>query len=96
MTNQQLHAQKYQAQLDEWKADIAKFKAKAIGAKADAQIEMNKLIADLENKVDAANGKLAEFSAAGEDAWENVKKNVESTWDNLKTSVHDAAAKLKA
>lgn len=96
MNDQQLHAQKYQAQLDEWKADIDKLKAKAKGAKADAQIEMNKMIEGLESKVQAANDKLAELSSASGDAWEQVKQNVETTWDSLKTSVHEAVEKIKS
>lgn len=95
MNDRELHTQKYQAQLDEWKADIDKLKAKAKGAKADAQIEMNKMADGLDEKVKEASARLAELSASGEDAWDKVKKNVETTWEDLKTSVHDAVAKLK-
>lgn len=96
MNDKELYAQKYQAQLDEWKADISKLKAKAMGAKADAQLDMNKLVADLEEKVNVASSKLAELSASSEEAWDHVKKNVETTWDALKVSVTDAVANLKA
>ena len=41
MDDKALYRQKRQAQLDEWKADVAKLRARAAGAKADAQIEMN-------------------------------------------------------
>jgi len=34
MNEKELFRQKFQAQLDEWKADIAKLKAKASGAEA--------------------------------------------------------------
>ncbi|HCT40917.1 MAG TPA: coiled coil domain-containing protein [Moraxellaceae bacterium] len=96
MNDKELYAQKYQAQLDGWSADISKLKAKAMGAKADAQIDMNKMVAELEEKVGVANSKLAELSAAGEEAWDKVKKNVETTWDDLKVSVTSAVEKLKS
>ncbi|KHE91831.1 MAG: hypothetical protein K8F52_03055 [Candidatus Scalindua rubra] len=42
MDDKELYQQKKQAQLDEWKAEIDKLKAKASGASADVQLEMNK------------------------------------------------------
>jgi len=44
MNEKELFRQKFQAQLDEWKADIAKLKAKASGAEADVQIAINKQV----------------------------------------------------
>jgi len=44
MNEKELFKQKFQAQLDEWKADIAKLKAKASGAEADVQIAINKQV----------------------------------------------------
>lgn len=35
MNEKELYKQKFHSQLDEWKADINKLKAKASGAKAD-------------------------------------------------------------
>lgn len=96
MTDQSLQTQKFKAQLDEWKADIDKLKARAKGASADAQIEMHKGINALEARVADAGTKLDELSAAGADAWDGLKKNVEHTWDGLKTSMREALDKLKA
>lgn len=96
MTDQSLQTQKFKAQLDEWKADLDKLKARAKGASADARIEMQKRIDALDARVAEAGTKLDELSAAGADAWDGLKKNVEHTWDGLKTSMHDAAARLKS
>lgn len=95
MNDKELYKQKFQAQLDEWKAEINKLKAKSMSAKADAQMEMNSLIADIEAKIKTANEKLNELSEAGEGAWESVKGGVESAWSSLKKSVHDAVARFK-
>ena len=96
MTDQSLHPQKFKAQLEEWKADIDKLKARAKGASADAQIEMQKGIDALDVRVTEAGAKLDELSAAGADAWEGLKKNVDNTWEGLKTSMQDALEKLKS
>ena len=95
MSEKELYRQKYQAQLDEWKAEVAKLKARAAGAKADAQIEMNKHVKELDHRMHDASAKLAELAAASEEGWDSVRKNVEKTWDALKAGVGAAAAKFK-
>jgi Ni,Fe-hydrogenase III large subunit len=95
MSDKELYRQKYQAQLDEWKAEVAKLTARAAGAKADAQIEMNKHLKELEHRMRDAGDKLAELAEASEERWDSVRKNVERTWDALKAGVGAAAAKFK-
>lgn len=51
MNEKELQRQKYQAQLDEWKAEIANLKASAAGAKADAQIELNQHVKELDQRL---------------------------------------------
>lgn len=96
MEDKELYKQKFQAQLDEWKADIAKLKAKADGASADVKLSINAQIEELNSKMQAASGKLAELQEAGESAWESVKEGAESAWASLKKSVSDAADKFKS
>jgi predicted nucleic acid-binding Zn-ribbon protein len=96
MDTKALHKQKLQAQLDEWKADIAKLKAKATSDSADAQIAMKKQFADLETHVEEAQAKMAELGEASEEAWDTLKTGAESTWLSLKTAVGDAMAKFKS
>lgn len=95
MNDKELYRQKRQAQLDEWKADVAKLKARAAGAKADAQLEFNKHAAELEQRLHEAGARLSELAAAGEETWDSARKNVETTWSALKAGVGAAAAKLK-
>jgi len=95
MSEKELYQQKLQAQLEEWKAEIDKLKAKAAGASADAQLEMNRHIGALEGKIEEGKSKLAELAAIGEDAWESVRENMESSWGTLKSAFGDAISKLK-
>lgn len=95
MNEKELYQQKKQAQLDEWQAEVDKLKAKASGASADAQLELNKEIEALEGKIEEGKTKLAEIADASEDAWESVKDGVESAWDSMKSAFSDAAAKFK-
>ena len=83
MSDKELYQQKKQSQLDEWKADVDKLKAKVSGASADAQLEINKQIRDLESKIEEGKVKLSELAEAGEDAWESIKDSVKSAWEKL-------------
>ena len=95
MNDRELYRQKYQAQLDGLKADVAKLKARAAGAKADAQIEMNRHLGELDARMHEAGARLAELAAASEEKWDATRKNVESSWEALKAGVSAAVAKFK-
>lgn len=95
MNEKELYQQEKQAQLDEWKADIDKLKAKASGAGADAQIELNKQVKALEGKIEEGKAKLAEIADASEDAWESIKDGVESAWDSMKSAFSETVDKVK-
>jgi uncharacterized coiled-coil DUF342 family protein len=95
MNEKQLYQQKRQAQLDEWKAEIDKVKAKASGASADVQLQLNQQIKVLEGKIAEGKAKLAEIAGASDEAWESLKGGAESAWDSLKAGFNEAASKFK-
>lgn len=95
MSDKELYQQKLQAQLDIWKADIDKLKAKAAGTTADAKLEMHKQVDVLEAKLEEGKLKLAEFADSGHDAWESLKDGAESVWLSIKSSFNDAKDKFK-
>ena len=87
MDEKELQQQKYQAQLDEWKADADKLKAQLSGASADAQIEMKEQLKALEAKIEDGESKLAELAGAAEEAWDSAKDKMEAAWDSLKSTL---------
>lgn len=95
MDNKELYQQKLQAQLDEWTAEIDKLKAKASGASADAQLQLNNEIEMLQTRIDEAKSKLGELAEAGEDAWESVKGSTETIWNSISSTFRETIAKLK-
>jgi len=88
MSEKSLYEQKIQAEFDTCKANIDKFKAEASGASADAQLEMNKQIKQLEDKMSEGQMKLAELKAATEEKFNDMKKGVESIWQSTKSTMH--------
>lgn len=91
MSDKALYEQKIQAEFDTCKAQVALFKAEATGAKADAQIEMNKQIKQLEDKINEGKTKLAELVNASEDKFDSLKKGVEAIWQSTKSTLHHAS-----
>jgi chromosome segregation ATPase len=94
MNDKELYQQKRQAQLDEWRAEVAKFKAKASGASADAQLELNRQIETLEGRIEECKSRLGQIGNAGEDAWDSIKDGVESAWDSMKSALGEAVRKF--
>ncbi|HEY1076523.1 MAG TPA: hypothetical protein VGE51_07525 [Fontimonas sp.] len=94
MDDKALYQKKQQAQLDEYKAEIDKLKAKASKASADVQLEVNKQIRALETKLDEGRSKLAELAEATGEAWDELKSGVDSAWQSLKKGVSDAGSRL--
>ncbi len=95
MNDKELYMRKLQARIDEWKADIDKFKAKASGASADVQLDMNQQVRVLERRIEDGKARLSELAEAGEDAWESIKDGIESAWDSLKSAATDATARFQ-
>lgn len=90
MDDKELYQQKMQSQLDEWTADVAKLKAKAAGASADAQLQINQQVDALQPYIDRAKTQLDALGDTTEASWEAGKKSLESAWDSLKTKIGDA------
>ena len=95
MNDRELYQQKRQAQLDEWRAEVARLKAKASMASADEQLKMNKRLRALEQGIDERKSELSQLASASGDAWESLKGGMDSAWDSLKSAVGDATAAFK-
>jgi len=95
MKRKDAYSKKAQAQLDEWDADIQKLKAKADRAEANTQLEIQKQIKTLRRKQKEVGDKLAELSAAGDDAWEDLKDGLESAKDSLGSALKSATSRFR-
>jgi chromosome segregation ATPase len=94
MSKKEAYEKKLEAQLQEWKTDIDKMKAKADKADAEAKLEYYKQIEDLRTKQEAAQKKLTELKAAGESAWEDLKSGIDLAWTSLGESIKSARSRF--
>ncbi len=95
MNRKDAYARKIQAQLDEWDAEIRKLKARAERGEADARLEIGKQIETLRRKRNRVGDRLAEFEAAGDDAWEDLKGGLEAATASLRSALESAGARFK-
>ncbi len=96
MSEKELYRQKMHAQLDEWKADLDKLKAKSAGASADAKLKIEQEHKALDARIAEGKTKLAALGDATEGEWHSLKEGIESAWATMKSAIAEAAAKFKA
>ncbi|MBN2365999.1 MAG: coiled coil domain-containing protein [Calditrichaeota bacterium] len=95
MKDRQMYIDKLSAQLKEWDAEISKLEAKADKVKADARIEYEKQITDLQNKKLEVKNRIGEIREAGEDAWEELKEGAEKSIQTMKNALNNALSRFK-
>jgi argininosuccinate lyase len=81
------YEKKLQAQLNNWGAEINKLRAKADKAAADTKLEYQEQIEELKAMQETAAEKLAELREAGDDAWQDLKADIESAWGSLHEAI---------
>lgn len=94
MGTKEAYKQKIEAEVELAQAKLAELRAKAKSSVADARIKYAKQIDDLELDVGTTKAKLKELGEANDDAWENLKAEVESAWGALRDGVRDVASRL--
>ncbi len=96
MSNEkEAYRQKMQAELDQYRARIEMLRAQAAEAGADARIEYEKHLDELEGRRKEMEAKLEKLSASGEEAFSDMKKGVASAWQELGRAVDEAASRFK-
>jgi chromosome segregation ATPase len=89
------YRQKAEAKIEEHQAKLNAIRAKAKGATADARLDAEKRIGDLEEKLDAAKKRIADIGDAAEDTWEELTKSLDSAWDDIAGGIKNALARFK-
>ncbi len=94
MSNKEAYKQKIRAQLDEWKAEADKLRARIKKKQADGKIDSSNYLDELKVKQQEARAKLKQLEDSGEDAWEDIKSGLEKATAELKESYQKARAKF--
>lgn len=81
------YQQKIEAKLEQYQANINKFRAKAKEVAADSKLEYNQQLETMEKAMDKAKGILNEVKEKGEEATEDLKQRMMQAMDELQSSV---------
>jgi hypothetical protein len=95
MDKRTAYEEKLAAQMEEWSAQLALYKAKADKATAEAKIEYNQITEALQRQHNEAMAKLQELKDASDEAWEEVKVGAEKAWTEIKTAFQVVAPVFK-
>jgi len=93
--NKSAYEEKVRAQLKERRAEIEKLKARMDQKKADAKIEYQRRLQDLESQRSSLESKLDELSEASGSALEELKSGIADAWDRFSDSVENARREFK-
>lgn len=95
MSDKEIYEQKIKARLDEWQSEIDKYKARLKNAEADAKLEVEQQLNDIQAKQDKAKQTFSELSKAGENAWEDVKSGLDRALAELDGAIKAASSEFK-
>lgn len=95
METKKAYQEKMEAHLKEWSAKIGELMAKAEKAQADAKIEYQREVEELQVKQKEVEQNLKKLRQAGEEAWEDWKTGVQKAWDDLQGAWESAVARFK-
>lgn len=90
MDRKDAYQNKLQAQLDVWKAEIAKLRAKAELAQADARLKFLDEIDGLRAHQNKAEARMKDLREAQGEAWKDMKSGVEAAWDEMSDAMKSA------
>jgi chromosome segregation ATPase len=90
MTDKKAYADKLSAEIEKWDSEIGVMRAKAKSASADARIEYDRQINDLEKRRDELDAKLDELRNSSGNAWDDIKDGVDRAWKNMSSAVQNA------
>ncbi|MGD2173508.1 MAG: coiled coil domain-containing protein [Gammaproteobacteria bacterium] len=94
MSEKETYRKKIDAKMDEWNAEIDKLEARADRAGADMQLQYYEELKKLRALQEEARSKLDELGDAGDDAWEDLKNDVDNAIAAIERAVNTAGARF--
>ena len=89
------YEQKYQAKLDEWRAEIDKFAAKARQKEADARLKYEDQVETLRARQAEAGRKLQAIRESGNEAWGELKQGADDAWKEMERAFEKAMTRFR-
>jgi predicted nucleic acid-binding Zn-ribbon protein len=95
MTEKEHYIEKAKTKIDEWNAEIDKFKAQVAGSDADVKIEFTKQLDEMRDQRDKAETWLKELRGSSDSALEDMKSGFDKAWDSISDAFDSAMSKFR-
>lgn len=95
MSKKEAFEKQFEAQLNEWKAEVDVLRAKANKADAEMRIKYHEQIDKLQAKEKEVRSRLSSLKHAGEESWQDLKKGLEEASDSLSKAFSSIKTKFK-
>lgn len=79
-----------EAQIDEWKRNLATMKAKAEASTGDAKVEYLDSVSGLQKQLDDLKIQAAKVWDAADDTWESAGRDLELKWEEWQLNAKKA------
>ncbi len=89
------YRQKAEARIEEYQAKLQQARARAKGASADAKIEAERHIAELEGAIEAGRERLSKLGDAAEEAWQDLARSLDAAWEEVSDGIKKVMARFK-
>jgi hypothetical protein len=86
--------ERLEAQLAEWAAVIASYRARAKRAEAGARIELDRITDELQAKRKVAGEQEQRLRKASDSRWERAKVDLECSWEDIREAFRLAAGRF--
>lgn len=93
--NREQHMQRFHDQLISWQEDVNRLRAKAFSANSYIQGEMNKLVTQMDKRIEQLTQSLIQVAEKGDRRVYTALENMESAWGSLRGSLEDMMAKMR-
>jgi uncharacterized coiled-coil protein SlyX len=82
-TTKEAYFEKITGQINEWRAEFDKLKAKGEQTSGDAKLRYSKKIEELEHKIGEAEQQIDEIQQMGEERVREFADKMESSWNDI-------------
>lgn len=86
--------EKFEAQLAEWTASIAQYRACARRAEAEARMEYEKITEELQRQRNEAGAQVLRLKASPDAHWDELKSDLDRSWKGIRIAFQKAATRF--
>jgi len=86
--------ERFEAQLAEWTASIAQYRACAKRAEAEVRMEYDEITEELQRRRNEAGAQVLRLKASPDALWDELKSDLDRSWKGIRIAFQKAAIRF--